>query len=381
MEAHTAAIPTPAGAKGNPDAYRLFGGFRLLLALMVVVSHTHRLAGEAFSGWIGKFGLGNMAVMTFFVLSGFVIAEANELFYNRRTGAFLINRLLRIFPPYLVALAFSILLHLGVSLIKPLEFYDIIPHEELMFSWRNILRNIFALCYIYSATWFNLDASYAFVRYYWAVAVELHLYYGAAFIYFVRSLLERLVNSGSMLMRLYLPWCFVVFVAGFCLAHFRQNAVYWYFLFGSYFALGMSVYYWRRPGGNKMLCAIAIVVGWAFANLHFFSYQIRNPASPVLPCVIIFNVLLVAFFLLSGMTASGKWRIFDRKAGDLSYPVYLNHYAVSIVFLSLFGQHRDPVLVFAGGIVASLAISRLANAITDPLTRSLRNRLRGTALG
>lgn len=73
--------------------------------------------------------------------------------------------------------------------------------------------------------------------------------------------------------------------------------------------------------GNKLLCAIAIVVSWAFANLHFFSYQIQeNPASPALACVIIFNVLLVAFFLLSGMTASGKWRIFDRKAGGPFYP-------------------------------------------------------------
>lgn len=142
MEAHAAALPTPAGAQGNPDAYRLFGTFRLLLALMVVVSHTHRLAGEGFSKWIGQFGIGNMAVMTFFVLSGFVIAEANELFYNRRTGAFLINRLLRIFPPYFVALAFSVLLHLGVSLVRPLEFYSIIPHPELMFSWQNIVRNI-----------------------------------------------------------------------------------------------------------------------------------------------------------------------------------------------------------------------------------------------
>lgn len=45
--------------------YRPFGFFRFMLASMVVISHTHILAGEGISGLLAPYGLGNMAVMSF----------------------------------------------------------------------------------------------------------------------------------------------------------------------------------------------------------------------------------------------------------------------------------------------------------------------------
>ena len=96
-------------------SYRLFGVFRFVLALMVVISHSARLGGPEIESALKPWGLGNVAVMVFFCLSGYIIAEALDLFYRQRIGKFLLNRTLRIIPPFLAALLFSILVHIWLA--------------------------------------------------------------------------------------------------------------------------------------------------------------------------------------------------------------------------------------------------------------------------
>ena len=91
--------------------YRPFGTLRFVLALLVVVSHSWDLT-FAENNLLVDIGIGNVAVMGFFVLSGFIITEALATFYAGRPVAFLANRLTRIAPPYWAALAFSIGVHL-----------------------------------------------------------------------------------------------------------------------------------------------------------------------------------------------------------------------------------------------------------------------------
>ncbi len=368
------------GISSPESTYRPFGVFRLFLALMVVVSHTNLLAAESFSNWIGPFGIGNMAVMVFFVLSGFVIAEANDLFYHGRANAFLINRFLRIFPPYWIAVAFSILALLAVQAFGPLQFYDNVPNPEKIFSWQNIIKNFLYPLYLYSAKWFGLEMDFAFVRYIWAVVIELHFYYVAALMYFVWSLLLRFTANGNPLRRLFWPGCFLVFALGFWISHFRQNAVFWYFSFGAYFALGMTLYYFLRSKGTRWLCGLGIFISWVFANCHFFSYVARAKDAPVLACVAIFNILLVIMWILARANVAARFKSWDKALGDLSYPVYLNHYAVSIVFLTLFGSHRDPLLIFLLCAAVCVGISWALNQISEPITRRLRDRIRGLTL-
>ena len=53
---------------------------------------------------------GSLAVLAFFALSGFVIAEAADVAYRGRPVAFLGNRLLRIVPHFVLAMMISIIL-------------------------------------------------------------------------------------------------------------------------------------------------------------------------------------------------------------------------------------------------------------------------------
>src|SRR5688572_16638236 len=68
------------------------------LAVAVALSHSYPLAGigPAYSPLNAQ---GAIAVLGFFVLSGFVMAEALSNYYKGRYTAFLANRALRLGPP------------------------------------------------------------------------------------------------------------------------------------------------------------------------------------------------------------------------------------------------------------------------------------------
>ena len=92
-------------------------GARLVLASLVIVSHSVALAGLGSEPLVAETGasLGFLAVIAFFTLSGFLLARSRE-----RTDVvpFVRNRLLRIVPGYWLALVFGAVVALvfGASL-------------------------------------------------------------------------------------------------------------------------------------------------------------------------------------------------------------------------------------------------------------------------
>jgi hypothetical protein len=91
--------------------YRPLGAFRFFLALLVLFQHNMQLLAENDRIFFRHAGLGILAVAVFFVISGFIVAEANDTFYRGRPVRFMTNRVLRIVPPYLAALFVSFLVY------------------------------------------------------------------------------------------------------------------------------------------------------------------------------------------------------------------------------------------------------------------------------
>lgn len=357
--------------------YRPLGFFRFMLASMVVLSHTHILAGVDVSEVIAPYGLGNMAVMSFFVLSGFVIAEANFTFYSGRPGAFVINRLLRIWPPFFVALGFSILIHWSVAQYAELRFFDDIAYPEKIFSWRNITGNSLYLLVIYGLGKLGVSPDYLFVRYAWAVVVELIFYYIFAVVVFL---------SGLSFVRRYLVgkiyW--LVVSVGICLLFFMailsHMDIFLYGAWAPYFLFGVAMYFFGGAAKNRLLWLVILGISLVVINWHAFGYLSRNPANNAIYSLIILNVLVGILWILSHQESSGKWKMFDRWFGDITYPLYLMHYAISIAILSLVGEgYRSPVL-FVAMYCLCVLVSYGLLFISEPFTRGIRNRIRGTTL-
>jgi len=346
--------------------YRPFGTFRLALATLVVVSHTHVLAGHG--DVLRSLSLGNLGVMSFFVLSGYVIAEAINVFYQQRPGAFLLNRALRIFPPFVVALALSVLLHWLVSLQGAPRFFDPVEHPERMFDARNILSNALSLLIPAGLGRLGFTSDYVFVRYAWAVAVELLFYYAMALLLFLSIVptIRRKMDSKSFWTAAAIAFGLVFLVV--------QGIMVWV----PYFMLGVSLYHFAIGRSRRVL--LLAIVSLACVNWHAFEYISRNPVVNVVAAVLLLDLLIVVLWLLS-RSEIPQWLVkVDQFCGDLTYPLYLNHYAISIVVISLVPVGRYSLALFLAYVLLAMIFSYLAMQCSEPLTRHLRERIRGRRL-
>lgn len=93
----------PAALRGTPYPYRRnsLNLFRLILAATVLFAHSFYIAGVGEGPQLHGENLGGWAVAGFFVLSGFLITRSR---LRTASGAYLLHRVARIFPGFLVCL-------------------------------------------------------------------------------------------------------------------------------------------------------------------------------------------------------------------------------------------------------------------------------------
>jgi peptidoglycan/LPS O-acetylase OafA/YrhL len=330
-------------------SYRLFGMLRFALALLVVLSHARSLAGNPLSDMLSPWGVGDIGVMCFFVLSGLIISEALERYYRDRTLAFLSNRLLRLMPPYLWALVFSVAVSALLTLAPP----DAFAVSNL------IIQPILPLLPA-PPSWTHL-----FVRYIWAIEVEFWFYviYGVLFRLYLR------LKPGSPLVVLTFIAALLVSVIAFYLG--RRTLL--TFTMAPYFLLGACLYFWLSARNRLALAGAAIAALFCFA--HFFLYTgktIYGAGSGL----VLFGLVGSTFLLWRCNPGSAtKW--LDRKLGDLSYPIYLNHYVVVVAF---YAWPQRGILYLLACFAAVIAVSWVADTSVERFTRSLRDRVRGAEI-
>src|ERR1700744_4517595 len=140
-------MPQSWSNTGNAYRYRYFGGFRLLLAVLVMVQHFGAdLAPAPLASALAPYGPGSVAVLVFFALSGFVITEAIDSLYRNRPCAFLTNRLLRIVPHFLLAVALAMLAHEFFRIAGGVRLWRSQPSfPDDGFSISNVLLNFVSI--------------------------------------------------------------------------------------------------------------------------------------------------------------------------------------------------------------------------------------------
>lgn len=109
---------------------------RLIFALMVLFGHSYPISGNGYdplSSLMRDMWIGEMAVLGFFTISGFLISAS---FQNRPMGDFVAARILRLYPGFIVCLV-VVALVLGPidNTMSPGEYYSN-PHVY-WFIWEN----------------------------------------------------------------------------------------------------------------------------------------------------------------------------------------------------------------------------------------------------
>lgn len=352
--------------------YRYFGSFRLLLAALVMAQHFGAdLAPAPLAVALAPFAFGSSAVLVFFALSGFVITEAVDAVYRDRPIAFLTNRLLRIMPHFVLAVALAMLAHEVFRLAGGVRLWRSQPSfPEDAFALPNMLLNFIAIF-----PWVGgRIIDYDFLSITWAIRVEMAFYL-------------YLAMCGCIFIGRRLPWSRGFAIAG-SVASLLLLPLVWlavnrhgpgmlintpFFVFGGalYFAASGS-----RAGWLTTLISIPLML-WVFVG-----DQIRTVPIQGIPLSLTGN--LIALLILLGIMIAlafapiARGRDIDRTLGNLTYPLYLYHEDVLIVVLTVTTGYTYGTLAI--GVALSFVTAAVLMALVDPTVTRFRDLVRGSGL-
>lgn len=350
--------------------YRRLGSLRFQLALLVLFWHGLQPAGLG-AGWLGATGFGPLAVMVFFVLSGFIIAEAAMAFYARRPAAFLGNRVIRLWPPHLVALGVTALVLLAAT--PPPGTFDL----------GNLLANALAIFPIVAATdpLLGAEPRLDLLPIVWALRAEFLFYLSVAAVLLAGRLLGG--RGGRFLLAPLLVTALLASVLFHDLWAAAPRLTFYaglvpHFVLGVALALGLAG--WLTPLLARSIVAAALVV----ATLHALTLDIgdRDALGPSV-AISLERIAGALFYLLLLLLAwrrlqrpvEGLAKARDRYLGDLSYPLYLLHWPALLLTAQLWPvPHWSNLLV---GLVFSLLLAGTLQLLLEPLLVPWRRRLRG----
>lgn len=357
-------FPDSVGARDRPGPYRLFGAFRFMLALMVVLQHCLLLLPPDRKNLFYTLELGAVAVTCFFVLSGFIVGEAMCSFYAGRPLAFLGNRILRVVPPYLLALCLAICVQSALFAAGRLVRLDTQP-DGAPWQPRIILA---AFCEIVPGlpAWRISGQTFSFVPFAWTLRIEF-AFYGLAFA--TCWAMNALAAPARLALARALAATALAVFGLFLLRHGagpKQVLCIPFFAFG----LGCFALERHRAAVNwAVLLAISAAVPLAFTCWG----QRGHPAIAYqIPWLC---TLLAGFFALSrAKCIPAKLRRLDQRLGDLSYPLYIGHGITLVLLASLIAARGW--LPYAACVACSIGLAFSLHVLAEKPFKNLRDRLR-----
>lgn len=346
---------------------QMFGMWRLLLACEVLLFHLLYLRE-----------IGNWAVISFFVLSGFLMTAVMQQSYGysgKGLRTFAANRALRLYPSHWFACLFAVFLIGAFGEEAIASYHSAIFLPGTMVEWFQVL----SLVYLSPAPIY-VEPRLAPPT--WALTIEL-AYYAAIAVGLSRS--KTLALAWLAASAIYM----LVAIGG----DLGKSSVYGSIASGTFpFALGAATYHWREGLGNLLarwrqpqLALIAFRYLLLIATYQIFDYSNwRIAASFNVLNGLVSALLVAAFFTLSLSSKAAKA---DRLAGDYSYPVYLLHWqAGACASFLLFGEKvrgfNAPALqVFALAMVILAILTTICVFLIDRKVNGLRDKLRDLAIG
>jgi peptidoglycan/LPS O-acetylase OafA/YrhL len=261
------------------------------------------------------------------------------------------NRLLRLAPPYFAALLLSVGIHAALWHVGTLILWDY-PQAGAPVTLARVGAGLLGLV---PGVQGRFGDNFEFIPFAWSLRMEMAFYVAVTLGVWagrggvIAALVAALIGSAVFLLqgRPGLLSCAPMFLLGtaLCLA--------------------------LRAGGMGRwlyLAAVVPVAGWGFASWG----QHGHPVLPVQ--FLLLALLLAAFAVLAASEGSRRWRALDRRLGDLSYPLYLNHYGVAIACAS--SGFSPSLTLYATGALAALVLAVLMAGLVDSRFATLRDRIR-----
>lgn len=323
----------PASSRGNN-----FDAIRLAMALLVVWSHSFALhLGSEQTEWIsvlmrGCYNAGNLAVMAFFIISGFLITQSWER--SRSAASYMSKRIRRIYPGFLVAISIC------AFIVAPL-FGGKFPNPAVIYGYGLFLRDKIPQAFPHHEHAHAVNGSL------WSIPFEFWCYVGVAV-------------AGTLLLKR--PRLLIALCALLMLGRLVQEATgkmpglgpintifgwpYLWTKIGPSFVLGMIAYAYRDylPRRPQILVGFILAAWIACWMSHYLADWLVAPA-------LAYSVFYVAF--------SEKIRLYRAaKYGDFSYGCYLYAFPIQQILQATLRLTLPEFIAF------SAALSLVAGALS-----------------
>ncbi len=329
----------------------MFGLFRYGLAVLVLVTHLWpQLARPA----------GAYAVFGFYTLSGYLMAYVLRHVYGTDAEGvrrFLVNRFLRIYPPYWCVMAATLL----IFLVHPLTGPFLNPAVRLPPDLPHWLANLVIFGLDPGLLQFQL-AAVRLVPPAWSLHVELSFYLLMALVLVRREwtiLLWLSLSATETLMAMLagLPWpdrYFPLIAASLP------------------FALGATIQLLHerrqaRGHGRAGAMAAALFMLHALASRWLYGNDAAALGMGLYLSLALAACVVWALGPLRGST--GIFARLDRWAGDMSYPLFLVHVITAMAISSAFGLKQGAALFFSTLVAATLLAFALHVTLEQRIAR------------
>ena len=282
------------------------GTFRFLLAFLIALSH---IAAEYVVTEVELYrplGIG-MVIESFFVISGFIIIlTLNKNYYTgdsylKQSSRYYLNRILRIYPLYILSILFY---YLDASLLNIINAEGHLVTNSILLDFKYILSNIFL---IFQSSYFEVGLVNTVA---WSLDLELQWYLFAPVLYYFFYYKYNAVYLRISMYLLILLYWEPLFLNSFT-----------YFLWG---ILMYDIYLIYQSKFNNLIKMKYLL---SFSSILIFSYIAFD-----------LDFLWYTYWLgvaLLCLTVNFKSRI-DKLLGDLSYPVFVLHISIlPIAFLQV----------------------------------------------
>ncbi len=293
----------------------MFGTYRFILALLVVVTHIGHI--EVIAG---------LAVWAFFMLSGFLITGVLHTRYGFSAAGlsgFWASRALRLYPTYWIV---ALVTFVAITLFR----HEVDPaFVNLAFRPMTEMREWFSALFIFGHTTVGLGrVEHALSPPIWAVDVELSLYFLSCFLVSRSRNIARYTMLVSILM---FPLLWIAaknlisagdIDSGVQLIYSFIPAALLPYSIGSYLFFVAGDQADMRPSTMKVVIAAILV---AILALIVSSYSVTTAYVLSLP---VFGYLTVS---LSKLRTGPGFKRIDDLLGHMSYPIYLAHYLCAYI--------------------------------------------------
>ena len=260
----------------------------------VAVMLFHFIQSEGFMNeilWLKRISAyGEYGVQFFFIISGFVIPYAlyRAQYSISSYGRFLAKRLIRLEPPYLVNILFTLVVY-GL-----LTFLFKVPFN---FTAKQVFLHLGYLNAFFQERWLNIV--------YWSLSVEFQYY--------------LLIGLAFPLLLLNAFWRRSTLVALGTVSLFSQELPReFFFVHTPIFCLGISAFLWYIKKISKIEFYVCLLLGGALVAYTAGPLVLGSSALAV--------VLLLSFHLKNKILGF---------LGDISYSMYLNHILVGSFVISM----------------------------------------------